>query len=106
MKKILSCLLAGVMACLMAAALFACNTQKPSDKGADGKSAYQVWLDNGHSGTETDFLNWIRSSGERGKSAYETFKEYYPDYKGTEQEWITAVASGNVLFSIIALMMV
>lgn len=95
MKKILSSLLAGVMACVLAVACFACNTQKPSDKGADGKSAYQVWLDNGHSGTETDFLNWIMSSGEGGKSAYETFKEYYPDYKGTEQEWITAVASGD-----------
>lgn len=99
MKRILSCLLASVMACLMAVTLFACNAQKPSDKGADGKSAYQIWLDNGHSGTETDFLNWLKgtngTSGKNGKSAYEIFKEYYPDYKGTEQEWITAVASGD-----------
>ena len=63
--------------------------------GADGKSAYQVWLDNGNTGSESDFLEWLRASGVKGKSAYETFKEYYPDYKGTEQEWISAVASGD-----------
>ena len=28
------------------------------DKGEDGKSAYQIWLDNGHEGTEEDFLAW------------------------------------------------
>lgn len=26
-------------------------------KGEEGKSAYQIWLDNGHTGTEQDFLN-------------------------------------------------
>lgn len=35
-------------------------------------------------------------TGEQGKSAYEIFKEYYPEYTGTEKEWITAVATGNV----------
>ena len=28
--------------------------------GVQGKSAYQVWLDNGHEGTEADFLEWLR----------------------------------------------
>lgn len=32
--------------------------------GQDGKSAYQIWLDEGHSGTEEDFLNSLQ--GERG----------------------------------------
>lgn len=134
MKKILSSLLAGVMACVLAVACFACNAGDQSDnkteyfneynmylvyaasenitpldyktwlatvkgekgdKGEDGKSAYQIWLDNGNTGSESDFLEWLRASGVKGKSAYETFKEYYPDYKGTEQEWITAVASGD-----------
>ena len=27
--------------------------------GADGKSAFQIWLDNGNSGTEIEFMNWI-----------------------------------------------
>lgn len=35
--------------------------------GADGKSAYQVWLDNGHTGTETDYLNsLVGAKGETG----------------------------------------
>lgn len=35
----------------------------------DGRSAYQVWLDNGHSGTEADFLNsLIGASGANGAS--------------------------------------
>lgn len=29
--------------------------------GLDGKSAYEIWLDNGHIGTEEDFLNSLRS---------------------------------------------
>ena len=32
----------------------------PGTNGKDGKSAYQIWLDNGHSGTETDFLNSLK----------------------------------------------
>lgn len=28
--------------------------------GARGKSAYEIWLDEGHAGTETDFLNWLK----------------------------------------------
>lgn len=34
------------------------------EDGQDGKSAYQIWLDEGHSGTEEDFLNSLQ--GERG----------------------------------------
>ena len=34
------------------------------DTGADGKSAYQVWLNNGHTGSEEDFLNSLK--GEKG----------------------------------------
>lgn len=30
-------------------------------KGEQGKSAYQSWLDTGHTGTEEDFVNWIRT---------------------------------------------
>ncbi len=33
-----------------------------SAKGDTGKSAYQIWLDNGHTGTEEDFLNWLKGS--------------------------------------------
>ena len=33
-------------------------------KGVEGKSAYQIWLDNGNIGTEADFLNSLK--GEQG----------------------------------------
>lgn len=42
----------------------------PGRDGIDGKSAYQIWLDNGHSGTETDFLNSLKGApGKDGKDA-------------------------------------
>lgn len=31
------------------------------DKGDDGKSAYQIWLENGHHGSEEDFLEWLKA---------------------------------------------
>lgn len=31
--------------------------------GADGKSAYQIWLDKGNTGTEQDFLNSLKGTG-------------------------------------------
>ena len=33
--------------------------------------------------------------GETGLSAYEIFLKYYPDYEGTEEDWITDVALGH-----------
>ena len=67
--------------------------------GANGKSAYDIWLACGNTGSEEDFLNWIKGSagenGEQGKSAYEVFKDYYPEYTGSEKDWITAIAMGD-----------
>lgn len=34
----------------------------PGTPGAAGKSAYQVWLDLGHVGTETDFINFLKGA--------------------------------------------
>ena len=34
------------------------------DQGETGKSAYQIWLENGYTGTEDDFLAWLK--GEKG----------------------------------------
>lgn len=33
--------------------------------GARGKSAYEVWLSEGHTGTAEDFLNWLKSDSYR-----------------------------------------
>lgn len=69
--------------------------------GADGKSAYQIAVDHGFTGTEEE---WI--SGLRGKSAYEIAVEN--GYSGTEEQWsdsiniITTVAAndaGKILFN-------
>ena len=30
------------------------------EDGEQGKSAYQVWLDNGNVGSEEDYLDWLR----------------------------------------------
>ncbi len=35
------------------------------------------------------------ASGEDGKSAFEIYKEFYPEYQGTEEEWINAVIKGE-----------
>ena len=57
--------------------------------GADGKSAYEVAVENGYEGTE---LEWLASlvgeagkNGDNGKSAYELAVE--TGYKGTEAQW-------------------
>ena len=42
----------------------------PTGVGADGKSAYDIWLDEGNTGSETDFLNSLKGAkgdtGEKG----------------------------------------
>ena len=51
-------------------------------KGEDGKSAYQVWLDQGNNGSEADFLKAIQGKvGKDGQSAY--------------QEWLAAGNQGT-----------
>lgn len=83
--------------------------------GQDGKSAYQIWLDNGHTGSQTDFLDWLKGKdgingndgsngengndgqdGDRGRSAFEIFMQYYPYYTGTEQDWINGLINGQL----------
>lgn len=89
---------------------------KDGANGTDGKSAYQIWLDNGGCGkpncdcTQADFLEWLKGEagkdgitgtpgkdGEDGLSAYEIFKKQYPEYKGSELEWINALAMNRLL---------
>ena len=51
---------------------------------ADGKSAYQIWLDNGHTGTEAEFLDWLK--GLDGKSAYQIWLDN--GHTGTKTEFL------------------
>lgn len=55
--------------------------------GADGKSAYQIWLDHGNTGTEEDFLKSL--IGKDGKSAYQIWLE--AGHKGTEEDFLNSL---------------
>lgn len=92
------------------------------EKGDPGKSAYEIAVDSGFSGTETEWLaslkgekgddgksayqlavdsgyigtvdEWLSSlKGEDGKSAYEIAVEN--GFAGTEQEWIDKIQNGS-----------
>ncbi len=47
--------------------------------GANGKSAYEIWLENGHTGDEDDFLAWLQ--GEKGDNGV-GIEEIYIDDNG------------------------
>lgn len=50
---------------------------KDGTSGSDGKSAYQIWLDAGNTGTEEDYLNSLK--GKDGKS-----ENFYVKYSANE----------------------
>ena len=95
---------------LLAACLCACsdgiNGTNGKD-GANGKSAYEIWLDEGHTGTQSDFLDWLKGEdgadgtggngsdgedgkdgqdGKDGKSAYQIWLDN--GHTGTEAEFL------------------
>ena len=39
-----------------------CENGQNGTNVVDGKSAYQIWLDNGNTGTQADFLDWLKAS--------------------------------------------
>ena len=75
-------------------------------RGLDGKSAYEIWKEEGNDGTKEDFLNSLKVStpittpggttpvpgprGHDGKSAYEIAKELDPSI-GSKEEWIKSL---------------
>ena len=48
------------------------------DKGDNGKSAYEIWLEQGHAGTEQDFLEWLKTDSENAQQL-----DFYPLDDGT-----------------------
>ena len=53
---------------------------KDGTSGSDGKSAYQIWLEAGNTGTEEDYLNSLKGKdGEDGKS-----ENFYVKYSANE----------------------
>lgn len=66
------------------------GVQARGPKGEDGKSAYQTWLDQGHTGSESDFLQAIQGkTGKDGLSAYQEAQKN--GYSGTETEWLASL---------------
>ena len=71
----------------------------PGTNGTDGKSAYEIWLDAGNQGTESDFLNAIKgakgdkgnngTNGADGKSAYQIWLD--DGNQGTETDFLNAI---------------
>lgn len=70
-------------------------------KGIDGKSAYQIWLDNDHTGTEVEFLASLKGTdGKDGtsvviKGSVATFLELPAN---PEEQWVYAVRDVNILY--------
>ena len=56
-------------------------------EGTDGKSAYEIWLDEGHTGSVEDFLNSL--IGPAGKSTYELWLDL--GNEGTIQDFIDSL---------------
>ena len=89
--------------------------QKISEKGKDGKSAYEIALENGFVGTETEWLESLKGAdgkdgingkdgvdgapgqdgvnGSDGKSAYEIAVEN--GFVGTESEWLASLKGAD-----------
>ncbi len=79
------------------------NTQTPTNlhllhsavetvKTMQGKSAYQIWQENGNSGTQQDFLASLTGpKGDTGKNSYQLAVE--GGYMGTQQEFSEKMAS-------------
>lgn len=70
-------------------------------KGRDGKTSYEIALENGFSGTEVEWLASLQGPG--GKSAYELAVQ--AGYQGTLEEWLneSAVAIDDLQTQIDAL---
>lgn len=63
---------------------------KDGAAGQNGKSAYEIAVENGFKGTEAEWLRGIDGKdGENGKSAYEIAVDN--GFKGTEEEWIRGI---------------
>lgn len=67
-------------------------------RGADGKSAYELAVGNGFDGDLTAWLSTLKgekgdtgANGVNGKSAYELYKQAYPDYAGTYEDWLLSL---------------
>lgn len=70
----------------------------PGVKGDDGLSAYQIWLNQGNTGTIQDYLNSLKGAkGDNGISAYQVWLNQ--GNTGTEQDYINSLKGDDGLSS-------
>ena len=81
---------------VLTAVPFALYSPGSGVQGIDGKSAYEIWLDLGNTGTEQDFIDSLigddgdaGNSGDDGDSAYEVWLAL--GNTGTEQDFIDSL---------------
>lgn len=68
----------------------------PGLKGDDGKSAYQIAVDQGFVGTEEQWIASLKgTAGTPGESAYEIAVN--DGFQGTEEEWLASLKGANGL---------
>ena len=60
-------------------------------RGPEGKSAYQIAVNNGFEGTEEEWLESLK--GSNGKSAYQSAVDN--GYESTEEEWLESLKGSN-----------
>ena len=91
--KIFAFILAMIM---ILSTLSACGEGTSGPAGPQGEQGIQGEKgDKGDQG-EQGIQGEKGDNGAQGLSSYELFLKYYPNYAGTEQEWITDVAMGNI----------
>lgn len=61
--------------------------------GQDGKSAYDIWLEEGNVGTEEEFLEYLKGTdgldGQKGESAYQVWLS--AGNEGTEEDFLNSL---------------
>lgn len=99
-KKLIASVLALATCFAFGGALAGCSEGKDGAAGAAGKSAYQIWLDAGNTGSEADFLASLKGEGSAACDHENILKAELAMYKHTatlnaDGEW--EYTNGKVL---------
>ncbi|MBD5131622.1 MAG: leucine-rich repeat protein [Clostridiales bacterium] len=81
-----------VFVCMITACLTACASGNHTDDSNGTESAYKIWLDNGHTGSEAEFLAWLSDDGVSGGITIGSVEI------NEDGEFVVKDSNGNVLF--------
>ena len=86
-------MLAVTLACMMVISLALTGCGSKNEDGKDGKSAYELAVENGYKGTEFEWLASLAGeageAGADGESAYELAVKH--GYAGSEEQWLKSL---------------